>query len=792
MKKLLLCALSLFSVALVKVVAQDVVKDSVEVVAPLEGTISEVDVKEEKNRNVMLNAENSTGPRTVNIGLPFRGDLIIAENSVPVVYYFFPTNPMAAWRNDNSLSRMGLLSFEEGALLYGKVGNPVRSFTRDASRRFRGAASLLLSSNGTSRYDITMTGPLNKKGWGYILSGYKNFDKGNGINYQFTDWYDNTDMLKAGIQKDYGNGQVKVLYKYVGSKLIMSNYVPLRYEGDGEFSELDNFDLGKDSYIPGSGLIPYRDAYGNAKVADLTDDKFSKSISQNIYLVGDHRFDNGWNMEYTSLFQKMKGTMPVIFPLSTNINPDANGGIGSQLTLNQLIPQADVTMSNSRLQFTKNIGTHRIRVGGQYQMFHRAYETLKGMYTMTVEANPRIYSAQRTATGTEITYFDGTNPEAVLNPGNNGSVDDNQVNKAALYFSDDFSLGNRLDLGLGFRVEHQNYKETHDQFSSNEPAVESEFIKYKQENKINKVAVGNLVYKLSNNFGLLADGCYNSYWDIFWDSRRGPEGTPIPEEGNTYIRSTIPTDNEIVVTKYGAGVYFNVGSKLNLVSKVTGIKKANIKSSETALYNASAEASLGQMAGLAQLVRDDFGPELYDIQTLGWTTDIMAKPFKNFDLHFLVTLQNPQYKNYSLSYKFDATPTPYGVTVPAGEGSYNYSDNQVVGLSKLLLEIDPSYKFYKGKLKAWVSLRYFGKQYGNALNTVEYNPWWESFGGIDYTMSRNVVIQFKVTNFLDERGIKGDLVNSMQMDAAKAEQLDAVVASAIRPRQFELSIDFKF
>ncbi|PKQ65994.1 hypothetical protein BZG01_12580 [Labilibaculum manganireducens] len=792
MKKLLsaLCVVLVFGMS--KQVYSQEQKDSASEVKTQQTTDTLISKKEEKNRNVMLNAENSTGPRNVNIGLPFRGDLVIAENGVPVVYYFYPTNPLAAWRKDNSLTKLGLLSFEEGALLYGKVGNPVRSFTRDASRKHQGYASIALTSNGTSRYDATFTGPLNKKGLGYIVSAYKNFDKGNGINYQYTDWYDNTSLGKIGIQQKYNKGSVKLIYKIVDSKIIMSNYVPLKNDGDGEFSELPTFDLGKDSYIPGSGLIPYRDAYGNAKVANLDDDKFSQSLSHNIYLVGDHQFDNGWDMEYTSLFQKMKGTMGVIFPLSTNIDPDANGGIGSQLTLNQLIPQADVTMSNSRLQFTKKIGTHRLRAGGQYQMFHREYETLTGMYTMTVEANPRIYTAQRTATGTVITYFDGTNAEEVLSSGNNGKVDDNQVNKAALYFSDDFSLGNRLDLGLGFRIEHQNYKETHDQFNSNEAAVESEFIEYEQKDKFNKVAVGNLVFKLTKNFGVIADGCYNSYWDIFWDSKRGSEGTPIPEDGNTYTRSTIPTDNEIVVTKYGAGVYFNIGSKLNLVSKITGIKKANVKSTETTLYNASAEASLGQMAGLAQLVRDDFGPELYDIQTLGWTTDIVANPFKNFNIHFLITLQNPQYKNYSLSYKFDATPTPYGVTVPAGEGSYNYSNNQVTQLSKVLLEIDPSYKFFQGKMKAWLSLRYFGKQYGNALNTVSYKPWWESFGGLDYNMSRNVILKFKVTNFLDQRGIKGDLVNSMQMDVAKAEQLKAVVASAIRPRQFELSVDFKF
>lgn len=35
----------------------------------------------------------------------------------------------------------------------------------------------------------------------------------------------------------------------------------------------------------------------------------------------------------------------------------------------------------------------------------------------------------------------------------------------------------------------------------------------------------------------------------------------------------------------------------------------------------------------------------YDIQTLGWTTDIVANPVKNFNLHLLLTIQAPKYKN---------------------------------------------------------------------------------------------------------------------------------------------------
>ena len=94
-------------------------------------------------------------------------------------------------------------------------------------------------------------------------------------------------------------------------------------------------------------------------------------------------------------------------------------------------------------------------------------------------------------------------------------------------------------------------------------------------------------------------------------------------------------------------------------------------------------------------------------------------------------------------------------------------------------------------MKAWFSLRYFGKQYGTATNAISYKPWWENFGGLEYSLSRNVKVNFTVINFLDQRGIKGDLVNSMQMTEEPAAGT-AVVASAIRPRQFELSVDFKF
>ena len=57
-------------------------------------------------------------------------------------------------------------------------------------------------------------------------------------------------------------------------------------------------------------------------------------------------------------------------------------------------------------------------------------------------------------------------------------------------------------------------------------------------------------------------------------------------------------------------------------------------------------------------------PLSYDIQTIGWTTDAVIKPFKGFNFHFLFTYQSPTYKKYETSVTFkDGT---VGRSMPQG------------------------------------------------------------------------------------------------------------------------------
>nr|WP_321355437.1 hypothetical protein [uncultured Draconibacterium sp.] len=749
-----------------------------------------ISTKEEKNRNVMLNAENNTGPRNVNIGLPFDGDIVILENDVPVVFNFVPTIPTAAWRMDNSLSGLGLLSFSEGALTWGKVGYAVKSDSRDASRKFKGFATVYGNSHGSSRYDVTLTGPFNKNGWGYMISMYQNFDRGNGFNHMFTPWNDRTQMFKGAITKSYDKGSVRLLYKYVDSKSFVFNYGPITYKGNGETEATDNFRPGKDSYYLSDGMYPHFNPWNGEKAfVNITDEEMMRSQSHNIYLTGDHKFDNGWKLDYSTMYQDMNTPLFTSFPLSLMVmDPDQYLAQGAsfnyygtdvpydgsiQWTFNQLIPQSENKSLLSRIELNKKVNKHSLRFGLTSQINSSTMTTYKGMMIHTVEPNPQILDYYQMFPP-DYLYpgFPGGNikmTDGGLMPGaasGYGDYNEKKYLKTALYFSDDIKVSSRFDFGFGARIEHQNKHEVNNPYINevigDKPLVEHDF-----NNKFNKVFTANAVIKLTEKFGLVADATYNSWYDSYWDfTARDENGNPIPGEGEDAPRRTVPNDFETNVQLYSGGVFFNLGKKLSIVSKVTNISKKKIKSEGMNITNPENPNE-----------RQAFDPIFYDINTLGWTTDIVTTPFNNFNLHFLVTLQKPEFRNFSYS--------AFNVT-------YDYSNNIIPGLSQTLLEIDPSYTMMKGKLKAWVSLRYFGKQYGNKTNAFEYNGWWENFGGLQYRMSRKVNLKFQVTNFLDQAGIRGTVQGAAQITSDQAYINRSIVAGAIRPRTMEFSVDFKF
>ncbi len=773
MKKFLTMGMSAVALFSSTTLFSQIQNDTVIVVKP-ETTDSK---RQEKNRNEMLNAENNSGPRSVNFGLPFTGDIIIMENDVPVVHYFYPTLPTSAWRKDNSLSKMGLLSFAEGALTFGKVGFAVQSSDRDAGSSLKGFASIYGNSFGSSRYDVTLTGPIGKKGWGYMASAFQNFDRGNGINFKFTPWYDRSQQSKLSLQKKYSNGLVKLLYKFVDVKQLLSNYNPLVYEGNGKTRQLDNFKLGQDSYLVGDGIVPYYDAHtGVGAFANINDDKWSRSTSHNIYLTGNHKFKSGWNLNYTGMWQKMNSPWSTQFPLSLAIDEPStysatnyytyqgtdkryDGAV--QTVINQIIPQTDNQYVVGRAELTKKVKNHDLRLGLTYQNNNREYTVYQGTFFQALEANPARLDQYNTA-GVKQTNDVGLRS---IMFGGYGTYIKDHYRKTALYASDDFDLTKWLNLSLGARIEHQNKLD--ERYAGNNDFFQSNMLqRHDFKNYWNKVGIASTVVKITGQFGLVGEFNYNSSYDSYWDYAHKTElGSPAVDPTTGKIWATIPKSLESKVINFGGGIFYNLGTTLSVVSKLTRITKDNVKYTSAAVTDPATRR------------RFVFDPIFYDISTLGWSTDIVASPFKNFNIHFLVTLQKPEYKKFSYG--------AFGIV-------YDYSNKIIPELSQTLMEIDPSYSFLKGALRAWLSVRYFGKQYANPTNVFFYNPRWENFGGLDYRMSRNIDFKLQITNFLNQKGVKGAIQGADQILDADPYIGRKVVAGSIRPQTIELTANFKF
>ncbi|MCW3807739.1 hypothetical protein [Plebeiibacterium marinum] len=775
--------LGIFLMLSSKMIAQE--KESTEVAK--NDTVKVINTKEEKNRNVMLSAESATMPRQLNIGLPFQGDILIMENDLPVVYTFWTQMPTTAWRYDQSIGRIGLMSFQEGALTFGKVGYMVTSWDRQASRKFKGFASVYTSNYGTLRYDVNISGPIGKKGWGYTASIYENYEHGSGTNFKYTNFQERAEFFKVGLNKKYKNGELSVLYKHAEvTPYVMGGYSVLQYDGKGKTSEIEDFKIGKDSYILGSGLFPYFDYNtGEAKMGDLTSDEASQNLTDAFYLNGEHRFKNSMKLKYSAMYMKSKAALTIQYPLSISISEasesdvtevytlfgtqsDVNSSTSAydypgeqyngavQMVSSQYYPQVDINTFTARAELIKKVKNHDLRGGFTYQYYSAPIVFNSGVYYQTVEANPRLlnrtYAMDLSAYGMGTSYYpvtDATNGGIAVA----GTYSDNTYSKTALYLSDDFTVGKRFNFGLGARIEHENNEVTRSIYPNE--FVQDRLYTEKFKNKFNKVFIGNTVVKLTNNFGLLADATYNSWYNRYWeiDDATGAEN--------------IANDKDLIVTNFGGGIYWNHGKLFSLVSKITKIKKENNIAEET----------ITSAAGESERVY----PIFYDIETMGWSTDIISEPFKNFNMHLLFTIQDPRYKGYSYSTHFDN-----------GEQSYNYSDNVIPDLSKILAEIDASYFLFKRDVRLWASLRYFGEQQANKINTIYYDGWWENFGGIDYNMSRNVTLKFQVVNFLDQRGVKGALVGGDQITDASSYVGRKLVASGIRPRTFELTATFKF
>ena len=742
--------------------------------------------KEEGNRNVMLNAASANGPREIQIGLP-SADVNVLENGIPVTYATNPHSVNSLWRADASLSHVGLLKISETAITTGNIGYAVNSFTQLGEKGFHATLNYKTNHFGMQEVSLNLNGSL-AKDWFYSGSIYQDFDPGT-FKIKSTPFQDRTQIYKFALTKKYNDnrGELTAIYHYSNSHPVY-NYAtqsaPFVYVGDGSVREFGDFALGTTSYLPVDNEMVYRDMRtGELKKTNLYD--ASQNRGSEFTLMNNYTWDNGLNWKTVMKYDHSLGSLVYQTPMSLDQN---------EAGINYLYEAVDGSMQpytgeyvQSRMsclnrgfidsfmfttELSRKVNNSTWRLGLNEWYYDVDYTSSTTMYDQSVPMDGsypvRLYNADyatysgRTYAGSGC-YYDFNKNASEYYKGHE--------NKLALYFTHDWDITDKLNLYYGARLEYQALRGENAAVTNANGEYVGRFANYylgatapdgtkiaptsMSYDWLNYALTAAVTYKLTKEFGFTGDFTYI---------------TQHPKIEN-FAPATLPNTDKISVPLGRAGIYYN-NEWLSLTSLFSYISKTNNNST----LNLQHKTAAGQTEIMA-------APLNYDIKTLGWTTDVVARPFKGFDLHFLFTYQKPTYKKYETSVTFS----------DGYVGSINATGNIVAEIPEVIVEIDPSYMITKD-LKIWTSFRYFSKTYANINDAYYFNGRWETFGGLNWQVNKKLALGCTVVNFLNQTGAKGSIAGAELIEKEDAGQYagHVMAGSYIRPFTVEFSASLKF
>lgn len=700
------------------------------------------------DHGVMLNAKDATEPRQVEIGLPM-SYTAVSVDGLPAVYYYWPNTTSNHWRGEQLLARQGLQNIATTAIKFGEIGYGVDSYMERGGEKFKGKLKYQTNTFGAQNFDLNLSGKLAKKTY-FTLSTYQNFDPGS-MNLKFTNYIDRAQFYTAGLTHLFNDdrGRFSVFYKYNETHPLtaLANYAPFTYDGDGKVSELKNFRMGRDSYLPVDGMMQYR----NVKTGELVTDNLYDIIKTRTHeatALLDYDLGNNLSLAVKGKFSHSKGHSGDQLTMGFYEDADAtyaDNGDAFHGTIQRRLSQINAFCVKDAMlvaELQKKTASHDWAFGINELYSNIDYARSTTQYYHEVAPNPRklIYN------GVEYANLNGSS-----------EYDKGFENKLAAYVNDTWRVSRNFRMGYGARVELFNlgvdyisdkrFGDFHigANYTDAEGNKKTVGVSHHTNTGLNYAVSVSPTYNITHNFGLTGEiNFLRQYRHL-----------------EAYSGTSLPYYNNRPFILGRAGIFFN-SSFVNLVSAFTYARRTNDYSRLTVMSENPNEDPV--MVGASS-----------GIETMGWTTDAMFIPFKGFTFHAMVTLQSPKYTGY----KFEAF-----------NKTYDFSGKTVTKQSKLIVELDPNYTY--DRFNIWASFRYYGKQYANVGNSVYFNGRWETFAGASYKASKMLTFNVNVVNFLNQRGAQGTIPGSELITDGSQYAGTIMAGNYIRPFTVEFGAKLNF
>lgn len=700
------------------------------------------------DHGVMLNAKDATEPRQVEIGLPM-SYTAVSVDGLPAVYYYWPNTTSNHWRGEQLLARQGLQNIATTAIKFGEIGYGVDSYMERGGEKFKGKLKYQTNTFGAQNFDLNLSGKLAKKTY-FTLSTYQNFDPGS-MNLKFTNYIDRAQFYTAGLTHLFNDdrGRFSVFYKYNETHPLtaLANYAPFTYDGDGKVSELKNFRMGRDSYLPVDGMMQYRDVKTGKLVTDNLYDIIKTRTHEATALL-DYDLGNNLSLAVKGKFSHSKGHSGDQLTMGFYEDADAtyaDNGDAFHGTIQRRLSQINAFCVKDAMlvaELQKKTASHDWAFGINELYSNIDYARSTTQYYHEVAPNPRklIYN------GAEYANLNGSS-----------EYDKGFENRLAAYVNDTWRVSRNFRMGYGARVELFNlgvdyigdkrFSDFHigANYTDAEGSKKTVGVSHHTNTGLNYAVSVSPTYNITHNFGLTGEiNFLRQYRHL-----------------EAYSGTSLPYYNNRPFILGRAGIFFN-SSFVNLVSAFTYARRTNDYSRLTVMSENPNEDPV--MVGASS-----------GIETMGWTTDAMFTPFKGFTFHAMVTLQSPKYTGY----KFEAF-----------NKTYDFSGKTVTKQSKLIVELDPNYTY--DRFNIWASFRYYGKQYANVGNSVYFNGRWETFAGASYKASKMLTFNVNVVNFLNQRGAQGTIPGSELITDGSQYAGTIMAGNYIRPFTVEFGAKLNF